>query len=781
MKLIYTIFLFFIIQFQLQSQNFCEPNENFVQACDINTTESYSSFIQESGDKDYYKISVPESGIVVLDLISVPTSLNLDVFIYNSDKEEIRGTYDESSSIPYNLEVSVCEAGEYYVYIRDGGSSSYQGTQFDLENPYRFKVEFIPFSLVDECECNETFSDACQIEFDETIDALIGPTFKNTSISSSNNVDDDYYKINVTESGIIIVDLITVPSSLNLDVFIYNSDLEEIRGTYDESSSIPYNLEVSVCEAGEYYVYIRDGGSSSYQGTQFDLENPYRFKVEFIPFSLVDECECNETFSDACQIEFDETIDALIGPTFKNTSISSSNNVDDDYYKINVTESGIIIVDLITVPSSLNLDVFIYNSDLEEIRGTYDESSSIPYNLEVSVCEAGEYYVYIRDGGSSSYQGTQYDLENPYRFKVEFIPFSLVDECECNETFSDACQIEFDETKDALIGPTFKNTSISSSNNVDDDYYKINVNESGIIVVDLITVPSTLNLDVFIYNSDLEEIRGTYDESSSIPYNLEVSVCEAGEYYVYIRDGGSSSYQGTQYDLENQYRFKVEFIPFSIADPCECNETFSDACQISICEPIKALINPTFEKISSSSSSTIDRDVYAINLSQNIEYSIEITTGASNLDLELYAYDPDEELEYSTSTTTGNSIITTLTPNQSGIYYLSVIDDGSAFNTEEGYELKVGCNTVGVNEYENEFELLIYPNPFNDYLTVEMKDLDVQIRSIDLYTINGELVKHFELDKLDKAVIDLQDIASGIFYLKIITPKGIINKLISKI
>ena len=111
-------------------------------------------------------------------------------------------------------------------------------------------------------------------------------------------------------------------------------------------------------------------------------------------------------------------------------------------------------------------------------------------------------------------------------------------------------------------------------------------------------------------------------------------------------------------------------------------------------------------------------------------------------------------------------------------------------NSQDGDLLGSGKNTGGedtwifklfpddflsVNDFnDNDREgLKIYPNPTSDLVYI---DTNTKIEKIEIFTLNGQLVK-----SSNERIIDLKTFATGVYLLKIKTPKGIkIHKIIKE-
>lgn len=74
-------------------------------------------------------------------------------------------------------------------------------------------------------------------------------------------------------------------------------------------------------------------------------------------------------------------------------------------------------------------------------------------------------------------------------------------------------------------------------------------------------------------------------------------------------------------------------------------------------------------------------------------------------------------------------------------------------------------------------QLLIYPNPVNDELTIDNNQS--VINDIKIYDILGKEVKHFSINA-SRTKIAVNDLHSGIYILQIETPEGTVNKKITK-
>ncbi len=89
----------------------------------------------------------------------------------------------------------------------------------------------------------------------------------------------------------------------------------------------------------------------------------------------------------------------------------------------------------------------------------------------------------------------------------------------------------------------------------------------------------------------------------------------------------------------------------------------------------------------------------------------------------------------------------------------------------------LGCGTpdettVSVMENNSSYKLNIYPIPANDILRVENIN-KIEIKTISLTSVNGQVIKQFDAQKTQ---LDISDISSGFYLLKISSKNGVITK-----
>lgn len=90
------------------------------------------------------------------------------------------------------------------------------------------------------------------------------------------------------------------------------------------------------------------------------------------------------------------------------------------------------------------------------------------------------------------------------------------------------------------------------------------------------------------------------------------------------------------------------------------------------------------------------------------------------------------------------------------------------------------CTLVGIPENVSLESILIYPNPANDVLNINMANYGKADVKIEIYNAMGELVKSMN-NNSQTLQIDMSNEVSGIYYVTLVTNEGTITKKVSLI
>ena len=155
-----------------------------------------------------------------------------------------------------------------------------------------------------------------------------------------------------------------------------------------------------------------------------------------------------------------------------------------------------------------------------------------------------------------------------------------------------------------------------------------------------------------------------------------------------------------------------------------------------------------------------------------------VSKNNSVLSVDLYydirgAWNPMPASSVDTITTNIDTNALSLFVNTILITYDSIFTDSMFVKVQTDTVFHTPIKNVNVNVY-SENGLSIYPNPTNNYLHIEVSD-NTQIENLHIYDINGVVVKTFnEKEK----VLNLSDLVSGIYFVRLETNKGLVTKKI---
>lgn len=595
-----------------------------------------------------------------------------------------------------------------------------------------------------EQESNNSFSEANSIELNTQVSAMIQVA-----------LDDDYFKFSISTPGIINLALTSVPGNLNLRVRLYDENQNEI---YFETGNNGQNLsfEVTTCGTGDHYVFFEDRQNNGADPPSFNNEESYIFKVNFTELLPLDQCECeNESFSQACDITPGDNISALIVPYFDN----NPRTFDKDYYKFNVEEAGVIKFRFIQVPSNLNLSVFIFNDNQEEIYSEVGNTGQV-FSLEVTSCGTGDHYIYISDRQNNGADAPAFNSTEQYVFKVDLEPLSVTDPCECaNESFVQACSISAGEDISALITPYFDD----NPRLFDKDYYQFDVSEPSILSFRLTQVPSNINIRVIIYDENQVEI---YRETGNVGqrFSFDVSICEPGRHYAYITDNQNNGADAPEFNSEEPYGFRVELVPFASIEPNECNNnSFSGATAFGICDTMRALLSPGF----SENSNDRDIDYFRINLDAGTSYRVVTNDIPAGLDLRLQIFDNNESSVLNeVSGTSNNAINFFFEPSTTGQYYIRIRERNGRSDSGQPYTLQVGCNqTTSTAPVTGLAATALYPNPAVSQFILDLSAYSITTGQLALLNTSGQRVLNQQVD-LSQTTVDISNLPKGLYFVE---------------
>jgi hypothetical protein len=83
-----------------------------------------------------------------------------------------------------------------------------------------------------------------------------------------------------------------------------------------------------------------------------------------------------------------------------------------------------------------------------------------------------------------------------------------------------------------------------------------------------------------------------------------------------------------------------------------------------------------------------------------------------------------------------------------------------------GVTFNIIPSTTGINEF-NESAIKLYPNPVNDFININTTDNNFQIQYATIFNLNGEILKSNLVENNYSTRINIDNLQSGIYFLKI--------------
>jgi hypothetical protein len=104
-----------------------------------------------------------------------------------------------------------------------------------------------------------------------------------------------------------------------------------------------------------------------------------------------------------------------------------------------------------------------------------------------------------------------------------------------------------------------------------------------------------------------------------------------------------------------------------------------------------------------------------------------------------------------------------------------IATSNDTLGTSDSTVISITNQSTGINEFANDFEFSIYPNPATDQLNINLKERATQI---DVYTLSGQLVKSVQ-PKTN--TINIQEVESGIYLVRVMVGSKVsTSRLIKK-
>jgi hypothetical protein len=340
-----------------------------------------------------------------------------------------------------------------------------------------------------------------------------------------NSNDADWYKIQVTQDGILTINSST-SSELAYDIGLYDEDsttlIRKVR-KYSDNSGSTISLGLS---PGYYFIEFNRYSSDDY--------GDYTFTPEFTEVSNPGDTEPNDSIEDA-------RVSALNALNSGNLGHRKAGKYDDeDWYQLTVEKDGHLkIVD--STSQELVYWIRLYDeggqSLIKEIKRYNDNSGP---RIALSMLP-GEYHLQFEKSGSD------YDTYGEYTFTPAFTEVTRPGDKEPNDSIEDASLLKLDTLNSGNLGHR-------KAGKYDDvDWFQFTITRKGKFTLRDSTV-SPLGYRIRLYQGDdqtlIRETRRYQDNSGS---RLAITL-KPDTYYVQFEK------VGTGYYTYGTYSFYPEFI-----------------------------------------------------------------------------------------------------------------------------------------------------------------------------------------------------------------------------
>ena len=86
---------------------------------------------------------------------------------------------------------------------------------------------------------------------------------------------------------------------------------------------------------------------------------------------------------------------------------------------------------------------------------------------------------------------------------------------------------------------------------------------------------------------------------------------------------------------------------------------------------------------------------------------------------------------------------------------------------------------LGLNQIANDEDFSVFPNPATNLVSISSTS-NFSINNVEMFDINGRIIKSIPLDNLSNVDITISDLSSGVYMMRITTDQGTATKKIVK-
>ncbi len=343
-----------------------EPNDTLKSALPIQLYEQVSGLIWPLGDHDFFRLQVPQAGVLRLYETSHGLQRHARLLDHNGKLLAEQGVHADSNM---DFQAQVQQAGVYYIEFMEWGNNNASLI------PYRFRVDLLPNDNINDPPLKkEELSAARLLPLDSIFSSTLLP-----------QGDIDIFRLNLPGAGILRVQS---HGSLQRHIRIYNKEgkLQTEQGVQaNQKNNLSWNVEAS----GIAYIAIGEWGNNNWSA------DAYTLNVWFEAADELDFLQRNDEFGQAVPLLADQIVRGTYLP-----------RRDHDIFSIDVD-----------FPSQINLSVF---SEMQTHLRIFDAQHKLLQEKGVqgsntamlkSQLNAGTYYVMLGEWGDNSASASPYELK----------------------------------------------------------------------------------------------------------------------------------------------------------------------------------------------------------------------------------------------------------------------------------------------------------------------------------------------------------------------------------
>lgn len=475
-----------------------EPDNTSGVASPLPFGSEVKPVIYPRGDADWYKVWVPEPGLLSVGATGVPPALGIAMRVW-----DLNGRVVRDWALPPRpggdtlLEAELAEPGVYFIETVDGSNDA------AATEPFRLAVNLKP--VPDKLEPDNTFGQS----------AAVAPTSVN-QVAIFPRTDADWLSLDVDHPGELTLSATGLPESIDLYMRVWTADKQVLRDWFG-----PPRIGGDVAgfadlpTAGRYFVEVTDGNNDASSTTLFPVSVAFRPEP--------DQYEPNNGPGEATPL-------APGGKILFNILPRS----DTDWFRIDAASAGELAVVLDESPPNLDLYFRVWDDDKRVVRdwvapyrkgGVAEGFADLP--------RAGTYFIEVTDGNND-----ERSIE-PATLSTMFTPTA---DAAANNTFGQAAALALDTPVEANILPLG-----------DADWYLLEAPRPGAFKLVIDNVDPALDVVARLWDGEARAGNWYGPPRPGGVTEAEIAVPAAGVYRLEVTDGNNDARS------KNAYRIEVGF------------------------------------------------------------------------------------------------------------------------------------------------------------------------------------------------------------------------------